>query len=194
MLAHHQAREEARSLEAAREVVGVEGDDAAHALAEIDGRRERECRAHRLTGEREVGEVEVLDQPDDRCSQGRFLVVGAGDDVRPAHAREVDRVHRERVRELWDDELEVVELRADRVHQEQRWPAADAQVTDARAAAQHDMANLPVFAPPLRVSVLRVLARRVQIAEFVLRRRDHLAVETGLGGGDSRRGQPHTRP
>ena len=60
---------------------------------------------------------------------------------------EVDRVNRERVRELRDDELEVVELRAHRVHQEQGWAAADAQVADSATAAQHDVANLPVRAP-----------------------------------------------
>ena len=58
------------------------------------------------------------------------------------------------------------------------------------AAAQHDMANLPVLAPRLRVS--RAPSPRFVIAEFFLRRRDHLAVETGLGRGASRRGQPNS--
>jgi hypothetical protein len=169
--ADHQAREEAGSLETVGEVVSVEGDDAAHSDAEVDGRRQRKRRAHGLTGQREVGEAEVLDHPNDRCSQGRFLITGAGDDVRPAHPREVERVDRERVGELRNDELEVVQLRAHRVQQDQGWAASDAQVADARSAAQHDVADLPVFAPRLRVCVLRVvnLARPVQVAAFACR-------------------------
>ena len=59
----HQAGDATRSLEAAGEVVGVEGDDAAHALAEVDGRRQRDRRADGLTRQREVGKVELLDDP-----------------------------------------------------------------------------------------------------------------------------------
>jgi hypothetical protein len=128
---------------------------AAHSLSEVDGHRQRQGRAHRLPRQREVGQVELLDDPDDRGSQRRLLVAGAGGDVRPAHAREVDRVDRERVGDLRDDELEVVELCAHRVHQDQGLATADAQVADARAAAQHDVADLPAFAPCLRVVVRR---------------------------------------
>jgi hypothetical protein len=71
--------------------------------------------------------------------------------------REVDRVDGKPVRDLPDDELEVVELRTHRVHQEQGWAAADAQVADARAAAQHDVAALPAFAPCLCVVMRRLL-------------------------------------
>jgi hypothetical protein len=113
-----QAREETGSLDAVGEVVGVEGDDAAQAAAEVDGGRQCQRRAHRLARQREVGEVELFDDSDDRGSQRGFLVAGAGDDVGPAHARAVDRVDREGVADLRDHELEVVELRAHRVHQD----------------------------------------------------------------------------
>ena len=113
----HQAREETGSLDAVGEVVGVDGDDTAHAAAEVDGDGQRQRRAHRLARQREVGEVELFDNPDDRGSQRGFLVAGAGDDVGPAHAREVDRIDRERIGDSRDDELEVVELRAHRMHQ-----------------------------------------------------------------------------
>jgi hypothetical protein len=78
------------------------------------------------------------------------------------------------VGDLRDDQLEVVELGAYRVHQEQGWPAADAQVADASAAAQRDVADLPALAPRLRVLVLRVVdvAGPVDVAEFVRRGHD----------------------
>jgi hypothetical protein len=72
----------------------------AHAVAEADGHPQRERRAHRLTGQREIGEVELLDDPDDRGTQRGFLVAGARDDLGPAHAREVDRVDGKPVRDL----------------------------------------------------------------------------------------------
>jgi hypothetical protein len=37
------------------QVLGAEGDDAADAVAEADGHPQRERRAHRLTGQREIG-------------------------------------------------------------------------------------------------------------------------------------------
>ena len=55
----HHAREETGSLDTVGEVVGVEGDDAAHSVAQVDGGRQREGRAHRFTGQREIGEVEL---------------------------------------------------------------------------------------------------------------------------------------
>jgi hypothetical protein len=85
--------------------------------------------------------------------------------------REVDRVDGKPVRDLPDDELEVVELRTHRVHQEQGWAAADAQVADARAAAQHDVAALPAFASRLGVDVgsLVLVSHAGQLAEIVCR-------------------------
>jgi hypothetical protein len=72
-----QAREKTGSFDAVGEVVGVEGDDAAHAVAELDRRRQRQRRAHRLARERELGEVEFLDDPDHRRAQRRLFVAGA---------------------------------------------------------------------------------------------------------------------
>ena len=68
MLPATDSREDTGSLETVGEVVGVEGDDAPHSVAEVDGRRQRDCRANGLTRQRELGEVEFLDDPDDRCS------------------------------------------------------------------------------------------------------------------------------
>ena len=59
----------------------------------------------------------------------------------------------ERVGDPRDDALEVVELRANGVHQEQGWAGAYAEVSDAGAAAQRDVADLPALAPRLGVVV-----------------------------------------
>jgi hypothetical protein len=165
----HHAREGTCSLETAGVVVGVERDDAAYSLAEVDGRRQRERRTQGLSRQREVGEVEFIDDPDDRGAQRRFLVAGAGDDVRPAHAGKVDCVDRERVADLRDDPLEVVELRTHGVHQDQGRAASDAQVADARATAQRDVTNLPALAPRLGVaaSCLVLVSRSAGFSEFV---------------------------
>jgi hypothetical protein len=97
------------------EVIGVDRNDLAHSVAEIHGRRQGECGAHGFARQREVGQVEILDDPDDRGAQRRLLVVGARDDVGPSYAGEVDRVDREPVGDQRDDALEVVELRTHRV-------------------------------------------------------------------------------
>jgi hypothetical protein len=70
------------------------------------------------------------------------------------------------VRDPRDDELEVVELRAHRVHQDQRWAAAAAEVPDATAVAQLDLADLPAIAPRLGVVVrcLVVVSHRLKLS------------------------------
>src|SRR5213080_3713129 len=75
-------------------------------------------------------------------------VARARRDVRPAHAGHVDRVNGEGVGDLRDRELEVIELGADRVQQDQcRRAGTRLQVPQTRPVAELGVLDLPRRGP-----------------------------------------------
>src|SRR4029453_5614820 len=79
-------------------VVRVEGNDAPYSVPEVHRRRQGDRRAHGFTGQGDTGEIEILDNPDDRGPQCGLVVPRARDDVGPSHAWKVQRVHGECMR------------------------------------------------------------------------------------------------
>src|SRR5213080_4926988 len=83
-------------------------------------------------------------------------VARARHDVGPAHAGHVDRVNREGVGDLRDYELEVIELGADRVQQDQRRRTGTRlQVPQARPVAELGVLDLPRRGPRPGVVAVR---------------------------------------
>ena len=74
------------STDTLRVVVRVERNDLSHAVFELDCGRQRHRRTHRLACQRDVFELEPLDELDDRAAERRLGVTRARSDVGPTHA------------------------------------------------------------------------------------------------------------
>ena len=146
--ADDEAGEQVAALQPARIVITVERDHAAHPVLEVDGRLQRERAAKRFPGQGDVVQVEAGDELDHRGPQARLFVVGTGHDVRPAHTWQVHRVDGERVPQLRDDAVEVVQLRANGMHQHQHGAAACGEVPQARTVGSGEVRNSAVAVGP----------------------------------------------
>jgi hypothetical protein len=89
-----------------------------------------------------------------------------------------------RARVVSDARMRADALRAHPVNQQEGWAAADAQVANANAATQHHVADLPVFAPCLRVVVRR----------FVGSATGSRGVDSARRKAESPRRRPQLRP
>src|SRR5207249_9712600 len=113
-------------------------------------------------------------------------------DVGPAHAGHVDRVDRAGVGDLRDHELEVIELGADRVQQDQRLRAGTLlQVPQTRPVAELGVLDLPRRGPCPGVVAVRpgFRSHRLLLSLFTGTSRATLAVTAAVWAGHGFRAQ-----
>ena len=95
-----------------------------------------------LADKRDVGEVEFLDKTDDALPEIRFIEAGTRIDRRTTVSRKIDGVYRIRIGEGGCQTSKIFQLRADRVHKDQRRPFAGLLITQARAYPEDFKAGL----------------------------------------------------
>jgi hypothetical protein len=123
-------------------VVRVEGDDTSHPVLKLGEGGQRDRRAHRLARQSDIVDVEHRDELDECAAERRLGVTRARPDVGPAHSGQVDSVDGEGLQNPRDHQLEVIELRADRVQQDQRRPGTRPQVPQARPVGECGVLDL----------------------------------------------------
>src|SRR5439155_17925023 len=106
-------------------VVGIDRVDPLHTLWKRRRHREGQCAADRLADDRDVREIELLDEVNDGLPEVGLVETRAWIDWRVSVARKVNGVHRVRSGEEGRKSAEIFELRPYCMYEEQRRPAAD---------------------------------------------------------------------
>ncbi len=131
---HDEPGQQAGPRDAARVVIGIDRHDTPHSLGQIGRGAEGERRAHRLAEQRHVAQVESGDEVLDRFAHGRLLIGGARHDLRVAHSREIEGIHRVPILDQRDEVTEVLGLGAHGVQQDQRWPHSTREIAQSPQA------------------------------------------------------------